>query len=146
VVVTLGPALRAVRLPASDEVRVAVAASHDALVPRCALVVSHAGHGTVVRPLRHGVPVLCLPTGRDQPENAARVEHAGAGLRLSRRASAGAIRKAARRLLAEPAFAQAAGRLGLRIAADADGGVAAAQALERVVRDAAPAALTSART
>jgi MGT family glycosyltransferase len=45
---------------------------HAALLPDCALVVTHAGFGTVMAVLAHGVPLLCLPMGRDQHENAAR--------------------------------------------------------------------------
>ena len=38
--------------------------------------------GTVTRALAAGVPLVCMPMGRDQPDVAARVIHAGAGLRL----------------------------------------------------------------
>jgi UDP:flavonoid glycosyltransferase YjiC (YdhE family) len=72
-IVTLGPALEGLNLAAADNVCVVAKASHDALMPHCAAVVTHGGHGTVVRPLTHGKPVLCLPTGRDQFDNAARV-------------------------------------------------------------------------
>jgi MGT family glycosyltransferase len=130
--VTLGPALADLRLRPRPNLSVAVAAPHDILVPKCRLVVSHAGHGTVVRPLMHGVPVICLPTGRDQPENAARIAAAGAGLRLSPRASTARIRAAARRILSEPSFREAAQRFGQAIAAEADGGRTAADAFEQL--------------
>jgi MGT family glycosyltransferase len=134
VIVTLGPALGHVRLPKAENLKVVPAAPHDLLVPRCRLVVTHAGHGTVVRPLGHGVPVVCLPTGRDQPENAARVAHAGAGLRVSPGASIGGIRRAIAEVLAEPRFTVAAQRMGERIRREADGGRGAAELLERVGR------------
>lgn len=132
VIVTLGPALRHVQLPEAPNLQVAAAAPHDLLVPRCRAVVTHAGHGTVVRPLMHGAPVVCVPTGRDQPENAARVEHARAGLRVSPAAPAGAIRRAIARLLADPAYAAAAAELGAAIRRECDGGQKAADGLERV--------------
>ena len=40
---------------------------------RCALVISHAGHGTVARALASGCPVLAVPHSGDMAENAARV-------------------------------------------------------------------------
>lgn len=132
VIVTLGPALRDTRLEGGDNLKIVAAAPHDVLVPRCRVVVTHAGHGTVVRPLMHGVPVVCLPTGRDQPENAARVVQAGAGLRLSPRASEAAIRRAIGQILADPRFAVAAATLGDAIRGESDGGLRAAEALERM--------------
>ena len=53
------------------------------VLPQAAAVVTHAGLGTVHAALAHGLPLVCLPIGRDQPDNAARVEWHGAGLRLS---------------------------------------------------------------
>lgn len=132
-IVTLGPALEGLRLDAPDNVRVVAKASHDALMPHCTVVVTHGGHGTVVRPLTHGKPVLCLPTGRDQPDNAARVVAAGAGLQLPRSAGSAAIRRALRRLLEDPRFTARARVLGARIRQEADGGVRAAQLLEELV-------------
>ena len=61
---------------------------------RAALVVTHCGHGTVMRALSHGRPMLCLPMGRDQNDNAARVVARGAGLRLGADAAPPAIRSA----------------------------------------------------
>ena len=43
------------------------------MFPDAAAVVTHAGHGTIMRALAHGIPLLCLPMGRDQDDNAARV-------------------------------------------------------------------------
>jgi MGT family glycosyltransferase len=118
-VVTLGPALAGAALPVAVPVNVRVldAAPHDALMRRASVVVTHAGHGTVMRALHHRVPMLCLPMGRDQHDNAARVVARGAGLRLDRTADAGEIGAALRRLLGEPSFRTAAARLGASIAA-----------------------------
>ena len=54
-----------------------------------AAVVTHGGHGTVIKTLAAGVPMVVMPLGRDQLDNAARVAHHGAGLRVSPKASAG---------------------------------------------------------
>ena len=132
-VVTLGPAVDPGRIPAAPNVAVLQNASHDDLVPRCAAMICHGGHGTLLRPLMHGVPVVCLPMGRDQPENAVRVTERGAGLSLSSKASPARIAAAVARLLAEPSFAACARALGARIAAEADQGESAAHAVEALV-------------
>ncbi len=74
-------------------------------------VVTHAGHGTVMRALAHGLPILCLPMGRDQDDNAARVVASRVGLRLSPSARPARIASAVRRLLVEPQFRENARRL-----------------------------------
>jgi UDP:flavonoid glycosyltransferase YjiC (YdhE family) len=81
------------------------------VLPQAAAVVTHAGLGTVHAALAHGLPLVCLPIGRDQPDNAARVEWHGAGLRLSSRSSPAAIGAAVERVLRDPAFAASAARL-----------------------------------
>ena len=131
-IATLGPAMRVEDMPRPANVEVVASASHDLIVPRCAAVICHGGHGTVLRPLMHGVPVLCLPMGRDQPENAVRIAARGAGLTLPKSASAGRIAWRVTRLLEEPAFRENARRLGAAVAAEADGGVRAAEAIERL--------------
>jgi UDP:flavonoid glycosyltransferase YjiC (YdhE family) len=72
----------------------------------------------VLKALAAGVPVVALPLGRDQLDNAARVAHHGAGLRLKPKASPEAIAKALRRVLDEPSFAANAERLAAAIAAE----------------------------
>lgn len=115
VVVTTGPALSPGDLPETSNAQVVAWADHDQLVPNCDLMVCHGGHGTLVRALRHGVPALCLPMGRDHPENGRRLTHVGAGLMISRHASAQRIRRHAERILMDDAFKQAAQNIGARI-------------------------------
>jgi UDP:flavonoid glycosyltransferase YjiC (YdhE family) len=81
--VTLGPALDAATFRAPPNVIVRSSAPHSLVFPHAAAVVTHAGHGTVIRALACGVPLLCMPMGRAQPGNAARVVARGAGLRLA---------------------------------------------------------------
>ena len=50
------------------------------LLERADLLVSHSGSGTMLGGLVHGVPQVALPRGTDQPENAALLVRAGAGL------------------------------------------------------------------
>ena len=95
---------------------------------------THAGHGTVMRALAHGLPLLCLPMGRDQDDNAARVVARGAGLRLKPSAKPDAIAATLRRLLAEPAFRESAERLRDAMGAE-DGAERAVAELEMVGRE-----------
>lgn len=120
--ITTGPAVDPSSITAPANVTVLAAAPHSAVLQEAAAVVTHGGHGTVVRTLAAGVPLLVLPHGRDQADNATRVVMRGAGLKLKRSASTKAIGRAVTRLLEEPAFAEAAGRLGTTIRSDAASG------------------------
>ena len=51
-----------------------------AVLGRADLLVSHSGSGTMLGGLVHGVPQVALPRGTDQPQNAALIAHAGAGV------------------------------------------------------------------
>jgi len=119
---------RALRVPGNA--RVVDWLSYAKTMPACAAVVCHAGHGTVVRALACGVPVIGCPAAGDMAENAARAAWAGCGISLPRRlVTPRGIRLAVRKLLAEPALAGGAERLrtwGERH----DGRVIAAEALE----------------
>jgi UDP:flavonoid glycosyltransferase YjiC (YdhE family) len=59
--------------------------SYSRTMPACDLVVAHGGHGTLMRALACGCPVVLSPAGGDMAENAARVDRAGLGVRLPRR-------------------------------------------------------------
>jgi len=52
-------------------------ASHSAVLARAVLTVSHAGHGSVMKALWHGRPMVLVPWGRDQPGVAARAAALG---------------------------------------------------------------------
>jgi UDP:flavonoid glycosyltransferase YjiC (YdhE family) len=70
-----------ISVPDGAEVRGYV--PHAAVLPGAALVVTHAGTGTLLSAFAAGVPVVCLPLGRDQPANARRVVELGLGRSLS---------------------------------------------------------------
>lgn len=77
--------------------------SYARTMPRCDVVVTHGGHGTLVRALASGCAVVCAPEGGDMNENAARVDWAGAGVRIPRRlVSPRSVRLAVERALASP--------------------------------------------
>ncbi|MBK7862716.1 MAG: glycosyltransferase family 1 protein [Archangiaceae bacterium] len=109
--VTLGEMLPDGEVTSSGSVVVTRSAPHRELLKSASVLVTHCGHGTTLKALAAGVPMVCMPMGRDQDDTAARVVHAGAGLRLKPSASVSAIRRAVRRVLSEPSFRTAAQRL-----------------------------------
>jgi len=117
-VLTTGPAIGLDEIDAPANVTVIRSAPHSQVLEHASAVITHGGHGTVIKTLAAGVPALVLPLGRDQLDNAARVAHYGAGLRLSPKAKAEKISAAVSRLLQEPGFREAAGRMASAIAAD----------------------------
>ena len=116
--VTTGPAVNpaAIRAPANVSVRRWV--RHADVLPYCSAVLTHGGHGTVMKALAAGVPLVVAPLGRDQPDNAARVVHAGAGLWVSKKAGVPALRDAIARTLDEPRYRAAARRMAATLAAE----------------------------
>ena len=133
-VVTTGHAINPKDLPSHPQVQVLRSAPHRAVLESASAVVTHGGHGTVIKALAANAPLLVLPMGRDQLDNATRVTERGAGLRLEPDAEADTIAAAVRRLLDDPGFRQAAARLGARLRAEAQGDQAVAE-LEGLVRN-----------
>jgi MGT family glycosyltransferase len=87
--------------------------SYAQTMPGCALVICHAGHGTLVRALASGAMVLAVPHAGDMAENAARADWAGVGMRLPwSLLGPRTLRLAVRRALESPERAAAARRLG----------------------------------
>jgi UDP:flavonoid glycosyltransferase YjiC (YdhE family) len=115
-----GPYVDPETVPATERVRVVRSAPHSEVFPRADVVVTHGGHGTIIKALTLGKPVLCLPAIRDQKDNAVRMTERGAGLSLKVSAGPDRIARAVNRLLTEPEFAQAAAQLGDRIRAEVD--------------------------
>ena len=70
----LGPAIHAVDY-----------ADHASLFPRASVVIHHGGIGTSSEALRAGRPMLVVPHGFDQPDNAARLQRLGVAEILSAR-------------------------------------------------------------
>lgn len=131
--VTLGPVLDVADFPAPANVAVVKSAPHSQILPQCAVVVTHCGHASTLRPLMAGAPILAIPMGRDQDDNAARAVAAGAAIRLHRDADPDAIAAALKSLIEEPGYRQAAARLGALISGDVADRSAEAE-LEALVR------------
>jgi MGT family glycosyltransferase len=132
---TLGPALRVEgpRVPAN--VVTAAFVPHAAVMPEASAVVTHAGLGTVAAALSAGVPLVCMPSGRDQPDNAVRVVEASAGVRLSPRARPARIRAAIDRALTDADLKDGAQRM--QAAFSRDGAAEAVTMLEKMAAEAA---------
>ncbi|MGX5653178.1 nucleotide disphospho-sugar-binding domain-containing protein [Geodermatophilus nigrescens] len=136
-VVTTGPAIDPAEIPGTEKVQVVRSAPHAQLFPLADVVITHAGHGTLIKALAAGVPALCLPMGRDQGDNVVRAARHGAVIGLKPSAGPDQIAAAVRRLLEDPSFRRNAEALGGRIRADADS-TALLDALEDLPRDDAP--------
>jgi UDP:flavonoid glycosyltransferase YjiC (YdhE family) len=106
--------------------------SYSKSMPGAAVVVCHAGHGTMVRALASGAPVVAVPHSGDMAENAARADWAGVGVRLPWRLLGPAtLRLAVRRALADTSLRDHAGELSAWAAAH-DAASAAADLVEEL--------------
>jgi MGT family glycosyltransferase len=128
---TTGPALDrgSLRIPANTHATSFVA--HRSVFPHASLVITHAGWQTVNAALADGVPIVCIPGGRDQHDNALRVLAAGAGVRAGKRASPRRLARTITRALADSALRDGAQRMA-RALARSDGAEAIADAIERI--------------
>jgi len=118
--VTTGPAVDPAVIRAPQNVAVRRWARHADVLPYCSAVVTHGGHGTVIKALAAAVPLVIVPLGRDQPDNAARVIHAGAGLRVRKTADTVTLQRAIARLLDDHRYRDAARRVAEILAAERD--------------------------
>jgi UDP:flavonoid glycosyltransferase YjiC (YdhE family) len=104
--------------PQPANVRVERYIPQSELLPHCSLVVSHGGSGSVVGALAHGLPMVLIPIGADQPHNAARCQAVGVARVLDPvLATPTMVREAVSTVLAEPAYRRAAERIRDEIAA-----------------------------
>jgi UDP:flavonoid glycosyltransferase YjiC (YdhE family) len=72
------------------------------LLPRCDLVICHGGTGTTLAALAAGLPLVLVPQGADQFDNARACSRAGAAFVLAPdQVSAGTVRDAALTALAD---------------------------------------------
>lgn len=82
------------------------------IFPRCDLVVTHGGSGTLLAALAHGLPLVMIPIGADQPDNAACCAALGVGRMIGPdERTPEAIRAAVRAILADPTYRRNAERL-----------------------------------
>jgi UDP:flavonoid glycosyltransferase YjiC (YdhE family) len=108
--------------------------SYSRTMPQCALVLTNAGHGTLVRALSCGCPVVAVPHAGDMGENAARADWAGVAVRLPWRfLSPSTLRLAVRRALEDVRLPERARSIAAWSAAH-DGAVRAAELVEALAQ------------
>jgi UDP:flavonoid glycosyltransferase YjiC (YdhE family) len=119
VVATVGEDIDPAELgPQPANVRIERYIPQELILPECSLVVSHGGSGSVLGALAHGLPMVLIPMGADQPLNAARCEQLGVGRALDPiAASPGSVGEAASIVLADPGYRRASERFQAEIAA-----------------------------
>ena len=88
---------------------------HAGVLPHTDLVVTHAGHGTVMAAVTAGVPMVCTPMGRDQHSVAGCVERRGLGRVITMTASANALRDAIVSALTDTELRQRARAFAVRL-------------------------------
>lgn len=120
-VITAGPAIDPAELRVPHNVSVLRDAPHREIMRHASLVVTHGGHGTLMKSFAADLPVVVLPHGRDHADNAARVRGHDAGIVLPRTATPQRIARAVRHTLRTPAHYRAAAELGRAIRRDARG-------------------------
>lgn len=129
--VTLGDTISPDELVPAANCALVHSAPHNDVMPEASLVITHGGHGTVTRALMHLKPLIVVPHGRDQNDNAARVTARGAGIILPAGSPAYEFRTAIEYMLANARYADAARALGERVADDVNNSPAAEE-LERL--------------
>ena len=106
---------------------------HDVL-PLAAVAVAHAGHGTTLAALCHGVPLVCVPgIGRDQLPIASRVAELGLGIAVVKGDDPYEIRNAVSTMLGDSSFRKRAEDF-KNYCGDTDGATTAADLLERMLK------------
>jgi UDP:flavonoid glycosyltransferase YjiC (YdhE family) len=109
VLLTIGKDHDPAEIVATGNARVKRTVSHAAVLEHGRLLVSHAGHGSVMKALWFGRPMVLVPWGRDQPGVAARAHALGVAEVVPREeAEAGALAAAVSRALADEGMAEAA--------------------------------------
>ena len=127
VVLTLGPDHDPSEIAPSPNARVERTISHAAVLERGRLLVSHAGHGSVMKALWYGRPMVLVPWGRDQPGVAFRAAALGVAEVVPREdATAETLSTAVDRALGDEAMRDEAARQGDRLRATDPFGTAAA--------------------
>jgi len=94
---------------------------HSAVLALSRLIISHAGHGIVMKALYHGVPMVLVPWGRDQLGVAARAEALGVAAVVPRVACNDAsVARVVRQVVDDAGYTERVGAISKRLqAADA---------------------------
>jgi UDP:flavonoid glycosyltransferase YjiC (YdhE family) len=117
VLLTLGGVVAVDAVAAPPNVTVREYVPHDLVLPHMAVVITHGGMSTITAALAAGIPLVCIPQGREQPINAGRVAATGAGRVVAPDASAPVIAAAIEAALSDERSTVAARRFAATIAA-----------------------------
>jgi UDP:flavonoid glycosyltransferase YjiC (YdhE family) len=121
--------------PQPPSVRIERYIPQTLLFPRCDVVLTHGGSGTVMSALSHGLPLVLVPMGADQPDNADRCAALGVGRVLDpANVTSDDVREAVRAVLAGPSYRRNAQRIQREIGT-LPGPEHAASLLERLVHE-----------
>lgn len=123
-------------------------AAHDPIIARASMVITHGGHGTAMRALKHGVPMIVMPgLAHDQAVIAALMEEWGTGIAMpgdvpfggageaktiSREDYVGMLRAAVERILVTPSY-RANAKKRAAMLAGVDGAANAAKEIEALL-------------
>ena len=117
----------------SSDVLAVAHVPHHLVFPRALAIVHQGGIGTMAESLLAGKPMVVVPYGHDQFDNAWRAERLGVARRVSRRRyRPGVASRVLHSLLDDPAVGMAAGRAGLQVARD-HGAETAADQIEAIL-------------
>ncbi len=134
IVATTGGIVEPAELSVPAGAHIVPFADHDSLMDVASLVVGHGGHGTTMRALRHGLPMVGIPAkGADQVPITRLLEEWGVGIALPGDATAPDIRAAVDRVLTDPAYRAAAEARSLSFEG-LEGAALAADSIERASR------------
>lgn len=134
-VVTVGDSIDPTALNASRNVAVFATADHDDLMQRSSIVLTHGGHGTFMRALKNGLPLVVVPgLGGDQPINARAAEEWKIGRALPADATAEMMREALAQVLASAGYRERAAAMSAQLAG-VDGAATAADEIELLLQN-----------
>ena len=120
----------------SEGIAVFEYAPHSLVMPRAAANIHQGGVGTTAQALRAGRPMVVVPFGQDQPDNARRCVALGVARTVRRHQyTASRVARELSRLLHEPGYVSRAEEVGARIRAE-EGVRTACDAVEAVLTDA----------
>jgi UDP:flavonoid glycosyltransferase YjiC (YdhE family) len=123
--VTTGSSVDPASLTVKGNTTVLRKVPHEAVLGEVDVLITHAGHGTVMAGATFGVPMLCLPMGRDQPLVAQRVAALGLGVMLDPGATVEQLQAAISDLLSDKSTRQRSRAFADQVAGNTRAGYAA---------------------
>jgi MGT family glycosyltransferase len=135
--VLTGLALDPEELSLDPQVKVQRFVPHSAVFPSADLVLAHGGMGTAMAAFAAGLPMVCIPMGRDQAVNAEQIKSLSAGITLERDSGEDRIRAAVLGALDSNALRDGARRMAA-VVAGYGGAKAAADAVEEAAESHMP--------